>query len=148
MRDPRGKRTTYAYDALDRRTRLTDPRGSTWTTAYTPLRDGTLRMVMTDPLSNATQTDVNRLGGVASVQYLNESPKNTPDVFFSYDRLGNRLSMTEKDGATTVRRTEFGYDRANRSGWKRMSTCTLSQKGSALVMMHRYEMSTIANGDG
>jgi YD repeat-containing protein len=112
MRDPRGKRTTYAYDALDRRTRLTDPRGSSWTTAYTPLRDGTLRMVMTDPLSNVAQTDVNRLGQVASVQYLNESPKNTPDVFFSYDRLGNRLSMTEKNGAATVRKTDFSYDRA------------------------------------
>jgi RHS repeat-associated protein len=114
MRDPRGNRTTYAYDALDRRTQLTDPRGSLWATAYTHKGDGTLRMQMTDPLSNVIQTEVNRIGQVAAVQYLNESPKNTPDVFFSYDRLGNRLSMTEKDGATTVRKSDYAYDRANR----------------------------------
>jgi RHS repeat-associated protein len=114
LRDPRGNRTTYSYDALDRRTKLTDPRNSVWTTSYTPLRDGTLRLHATNPLSQVTQTDINRMGQMTSLRYLNESPKNTPDVFFSYDRLGNYLSMVEVGGSGTVRRTDMSYDRLSR----------------------------------
>lgn len=114
LRDPRGNRTTYSYDALDRRTKLTDPRNSVWTTTYTPLRDGTMRLNATNPLSQVTQTDINRMGQVTSLRYLNESPKNTPDVFFSYDRLGNYLSMVEVGGSGTVRRTDMSYDRLSR----------------------------------
>jgi YD repeat-containing protein len=75
-----GNRTTNAYDALNRRTQLIDPRGSTWTTAYTHLNDGTARLLMTDPRNQVTQLDLNRLGLPANIQYLNESPKYTPDV--------------------------------------------------------------------
>ncbi len=35
-------------------------------------------------------------------------------MFFSYDVLGNRLSMTEKNGAATVRKATYGYDRMGR----------------------------------
>jgi RHS repeat-associated protein len=114
MRDPRGNRTVYTYDQLDRRTGLTNPLNNTWVTAYTNLPSGTLRTSLTDANGNVTQQDTDRRGLPLSIQYLNESPKKTPDVLFAYDKVGNRLSMTEVDGATTVRKANFAYDRADR----------------------------------
>jgi RHS repeat-associated protein len=58
--------------------------------------------------------EVNRLGLLANRQYLNESPKYTPDVQFSYDRMGNRLGMSEYNGATLVRSAAYSYDHMNR----------------------------------
>jgi len=116
MRDPRGNRTTYTYDQLDRRTSLTDPRGSVWATAYAHLPDGTLRLTLTDPNTYVTQQEMDRLGRLVKLQYLNETPsKVTPDITFTYDKAGNRLSMNESDDlGGTVRKTNFTYDRADR----------------------------------
>jgi RHS repeat-associated protein len=110
LRDPRGNRTTYAYDQLDRRTQLTNPLNQSWVTSYLNLPTGGSRMTLTDPKGNLTQHDFDRLGREISVQYLNESPKNTPDVLFAYNKSGNRLSMTEINAGATVRKTAFSYD--------------------------------------
>jgi RHS repeat-associated protein len=112
MRDPRGNRTTYSYDLLDRRTELIDPLNHTWTTAYTQ-RNGTLQVDLTNPLGEVTRQQTDRLGRLAQVQYLDESPKYTPDVTFRYDKLGNRTEMLEEAGVP-VRITAFQYDKANR----------------------------------
>ena len=42
------------------------------------------------------------------------SPKPTPDVVFTFDALGRRLTMTEKRGSATARKTTFAYDEADR----------------------------------
>src|SRR5262249_20240614 len=81
VRDTRGNRTAYTYDLLDRRTSLTDPLSHTWATAYANL-NATVQTTLTDPLGNATQRLTDKLGRLQSLQYLNESPKLTPDVTF------------------------------------------------------------------
>jgi RHS repeat-associated protein len=121
-RDPRGSLTTYAYDKLGRRTTLNMPKTDseilTWTTAYTE-QDGLPRTTLTDPMTYQTQRRFDRLGRVNEINYLNESPKLTPDVAFSYDLAGNRALMTEYDDAnhspqTQSRVTHYGYNDARR----------------------------------
>ena len=114
QRDPRGKRTTYAYDQLNRRVSLTDPLNHTWLTAYPRLTGGGSRLTRTDPLGVVTQQDSDRLGRLAILSYLNESPKLTPDITFGYDKNGSRTRMTEANGASTVRDTRYTYTRAQR----------------------------------
>ena len=53
--DPNGNLTSYAYDLLDRRTSLTDPLSNVWTSLFTTLSDGTVRTLLTNPLSQQTQ---------------------------------------------------------------------------------------------
>ncbi len=112
LRNPKGKLTTYTYDRLDRRTSLTDALGNTWQTAYT-LINGLVRTTLTDPLGHVVQRDTDRLGRLKSIQYLTESPKYTPDITFTYDKGGNRLSMSESDGSL-VRSAAYTYDMARR----------------------------------
>jgi RHS repeat-associated protein len=113
LRDPRGNRTTTVYDLLDRRTALTNPLGQTWTTAYAN-RNGTVRTTMTNPLGHVTQHDGDHAGRPISVKYLEEDPKYTPDITFTYDRAGNRTAMHEVDDAGPVRNTAFRYDHTHR----------------------------------
>ncbi len=116
LRDPRGNRTTYAYDALNRRTGLTDPLSHTWSTAHALLSGGGSRVTVSDPLGHDTQQDFDRLGRLAEIAYLSESPKLTPDVRLAYDGAGNRVAMTESvDGWNTLERgTGYRYDAARR----------------------------------
>jgi len=113
IRDPNGNRTTYSYDKLGRRTGLTDPLGNTWTTAYTNA-NRIVQTALTNPLGQVTLQSADLAGRLKLLQYLSESPKDTPDVTFSYDKLGNRLSMVESNGAGTVRLTHYAYDNARR----------------------------------
>jgi RHS repeat-associated protein len=118
LRDPRGNLTGYAYDLLGRRTSLTDPLSHVWATAYANLsgaQAGQVRVTATDPLIFQTRQDFDRAGRLSTLQYLGETtPKPTPDVTFTYDKLGNRTLMSESDGAATLRRTQYGYDKARR----------------------------------
>jgi len=114
LRDPRGNRTRYTYDRLDRRTGLTDPLEHLWATAYATLPAGGGRTTLTDPLGYQTQQDTDAAGRLKTVRYLNESPKLTPDVDFGYDKRGNRLRMTETDTNGLVRETTYAYDRMHR----------------------------------
>jgi RHS repeat-associated protein len=114
LRDPRGKQMTYTYDLLSRRTGLTNPLSHTWATAYTNPGSGTTRVTLTDPLSFQTRQDFDRAGRLTSLGYLSESPKLTPDISFTYDKLGSRTLMSESDGSATVRRTTYAIDKAYR----------------------------------
>ena len=73
-----------------------------------------VRTSLTDPLGHVTQRETDRAGRLASLKYLSESPKNTPDVTFSYDKGGNRTLMSEANASSTVRNTSFSYDQARR----------------------------------
>ncbi len=115
LRDPRGNVTQYSHDLLDRRTGLTDPLSHLWATAYENVGNKT-RVTLTDPLTFQTRQDFDRLGRLTGLQFLNETPKNTPDVLFGYDAAGNRVTMNETNdgGATWVRKTAYTYDKARR----------------------------------
>jgi RHS repeat-associated protein len=117
QRDPKGQVTSYSYNLLNQRTQLIDssPTPQTWKTDYRLVGNGTTQTKLTDPVGNVVQQTTDRLGRLSLLQYPAESaPKPTPDITFSYDRLGNRLAMSENNGVGTVRRTTYAYDRARR----------------------------------
>ncbi len=114
LRDPRGNRSTYNYDLLNRRTSYSNPHTNEWQTAYSDLGGGGSRILTTDPLGQEVQQDFDRLGRLLAIQYLDESPKLTPDVTFTYNAAGNRILMSESDGMDPVRATTYGYDAVRR----------------------------------
>lgn len=128
LRNPRGQLTTYTYDLLDRRLTLTNPLSKTWTTTYTDVAGGTTSATLTDPNSKDTRRTFDRLGRMQQVEYLTESPKLTPDVAFTYDKGGNRLKMSESNGVSTIRETNFGYDDV-----RRLTSVGFDNDGSGVV---------------
>ncbi len=112
-RDPRGALTSYQYDQLDRRIMLTDALAQTWENRFEE-GNGVSQTTQVNPLGQAARHTSDQAGRVKRVEYLDESPKLTPDVFFEYDRGGNRVRMSEYEGATPVRTTVFGHDRRYR----------------------------------
>ena len=109
-KDARNNITTYGYDLDNRRTSVTNPLSKVWTTAYDPAGNVTSTV---DANGNATPTggdgttsfSYDRAGRLTGVDYSD----TTPDVTFTYDAAGNRLSMV--DGSGTESRT---YDAVNR----------------------------------
>ena len=117
MRDPRGNVTSYTYDKLGRRTSLTNPLSKVWSTAYAEV-NGAQQTTMTYPGLNGSTTpydvvrDFDRFGRLQSIDYNDDS--NTALVNFAYDVLGNRLSMSENNGTSDIRITDYLYDQTNR----------------------------------
>ncbi len=120
LREPRGNLTTYAYDLLNRRKSLTNPISKTWVTAFPLLSTGGTRTTMTYPGVNGgssyqVQRDFDRLGRLKTLQYLGETaPKPTPDVTFTYNNAGVRAKMSESNGSTIIRETDYTYDDVRR----------------------------------
>ncbi len=116
QREPRGNLTAYEYDQLDRRTKLTNPLNTQWSTLYRDIgSSGRTSQEMTYPgLGTGTYIvtrEFDRLGRLQSIAY--GDPANTRDVRFTYDALGNRQKISEFSAAnftTRVRETTFGYD--------------------------------------
>ncbi|HEX6699608.1 MAG TPA: DUF6531 domain-containing protein [Gaiellaceae bacterium] len=100
--DANGHTTTYAYDADGRCTSVTSPTGKVWTWTYNG--DGEV-VSKTDP-NNVTTTYAHDAGGrVISITYSD----STPSLSYTYDAVGNRLSLTDGSGTET-----FSYDVMNR----------------------------------
>ena len=117
LRDPRGNVTSYEYDQLNRRSKLSNPLSNDWVTGYEDLTNGGTRTTMTYPgLATGGSYDVerefDRLGRLNNIDY--GSPTVTPDVALAYDVAGNRVKMTENDGTSDIRITNFGYDDVRR----------------------------------
>ena len=117
LRDPRGEVTSYEYDQLNRRTKLTNPLSDDWVTGYEDLTNGGTRTTQTYPGlatggSYDVERDFDRLGRLNNIDY--GSPTVTPDVALAYDIAGNRVKMTENDGTSDIRITNFGYDDVRR----------------------------------
>lgn len=116
--DANNRTTTVAYDAISRRISETgpDPDGGGSQTApvttYAYDANGN-RTLVTDPNGNATGTvgdgqtthGYDRANRLTSINYSD----TTPDVTFTYDNVGNRLSMV--DGPGTQTRTYDNLDR-------------------------------------
>jgi RHS repeat-associated protein len=110
--------TTFAYDDAGRLLSETgpDPNGggspTSAVTSYTYDTNGN-RLTLTDPNGNATLTagdgqtsyGYDRANRLVAIDYSDQ----TPDVSFTYDAVGNRLTMT--DGAGTETRTYDALDR-------------------------------------
>ncbi len=133
--NPLDGQTVYAYDAAGNRTRITDPNQHTTTYAYddlsrvvtttNPLDGRTVvaynavgnRTGVTDARQNRTAYKYDSLYRLAEVRqdYLDGIPEGGPQsgdlvTTFSYDPLGNRLSVTDAESHTT----SYGYDALNR----------------------------------
>lgn len=106
----------------------------TWTTAYENLSDGATRTTLTDPLTYQTQREFDALGRLKTIACLNENPKLTPDVTMTYNKVGSRLSMSESDGITTVRETEFDYD-----GLRRLVSATFDDGTGEQTVSYVYD---------
>ncbi|MFC4323294.1 RHS repeat-associated core domain-containing protein [Litchfieldia salsa] len=107
IKDPEDRIIQYTYNERNEMAALVDPDGNTTSFAYHP--DGQL-------------STVNRSSGVSSIYQFNENNQLTSlahkgsgeqlDVSFkySYDKIGNRLSQVEEDGAKTT----YEYDDLSR----------------------------------
>lgn len=114
QRDPRGNRTSYTYDMLDRRVGLTNALGYTWVTTYEVRGDGRTRITRINPLGHAMQYDYDLLGRTRFVTAPNESPKVTLDLEFYYPRDGSYLDLRENDENGLVRFATPWFDAAGR----------------------------------
>jgi RHS repeat-associated protein len=98
LTNTRGKVTTYAYDSNNRLTSATDALSRTTTYGYDVAGRRTSR---TDAKSQTTTYSYDVLDRLALIDH----PVGTADVSFTYDALGNRLTMIDGTGTTT-----FTYD--------------------------------------
>jgi RHS repeat-associated protein len=96
--DRLGNATSYAYDALYRRTSETNANGET--TAFTYDLAGN-RLTLTDPESNTTTWAYDNLNRVTS-----ETNELNAARYFSYDSIGNLIQKIDRDG----RYTQYEYD--------------------------------------
>jgi RHS repeat-associated protein/uncharacterized repeat protein (TIGR01451 family) len=90
--------TTYTYDELNRLTTVTDPLTNTTTYVYDAVGN---RTVITDALGYGTNFDYDDLNRLTDIDY----PHPDTDVSFTYDGVGNRLSMLDGTGTTS-----YDYD--------------------------------------
>ncbi len=122
VRDGRGVTTSYAYDGLDRPTRVSYSDG---TPAVTTSYDGSGNTLSTADGSGTTTVGYDQLNratsravpgrvaltyGFDQVGNLIRSVEGTASTSYGYDPANNLSSLTEPDGAVTT----FGYDRDDR----------------------------------
>ena len=98
----RGFTTTYVYDDLNRRTQMQDALGNLTRYGYDAVGNQT---VITDANTIITIFDYDDVYRLTDITYSD----STPDVTFTYDKVGNRETMLDGTGTTT-----YGYDKLNR----------------------------------
>ena len=92
--DAKGHETNFTYDDLNRLTSETDALGNTTSYGYDTVGNQTS---MTDALGRTTSYTYNSRGLLININY----PDPDPDVTFSYDANGQRVSMQDGVGTTT-----------------------------------------------
>lgn len=101
--------TSYSYDALGRTKQVTDPDRSTETTAY----NGNCATV-TDETQKTREACTDGLGRM--IQVFEDPAGLNYETDYSYDALGNLLTVTQKGGASSAywRIRSFTYDGLSR----------------------------------
>ncbi len=123
MTNTRGKTTAYAYDAANRLTSETDPLSGATAYGYDA---GGRRTSRTDAISQTTLYSYDVVDRLTTIDY----PAGTPDVAYTYDPVGNQLTMVDGTGTTAYTRDAvyrptsiqdgagntvgYGYDAAGR----------------------------------
>ena len=102
VKDPNGHVTTFAYDALNRVVQKTDPLGNKWFYAYDAVGNQTSMMAANGKTTNYTYDSANQL---TTIQY----PSPDAPVSFTYNALGQRVSMTDGLGTTTWTYDNLGH---------------------------------------
>lgn len=92
--DANGHETLFGYDGLSRQTTITDALGHVTTTIYNKLG---LKVQETSGANESTLYTYDGQHRLFTIDY----PAGTADVTFSYDALGNRLTMTDGTGQTS-----------------------------------------------
>lgn len=99
--------TTYTYDALGRLSKVSDPLNRDTTYGYDLAgRPTTVTTPATPTGTQTATTSYNIAGMVTGIDY---SSPTTPDVAYTYDDDGHRLTMTDATGTTT-----YTYDNLGR----------------------------------
>lgn len=109
--DPLGNVTSYTYDAAYRQTGSTDPLANTTSFGYDPNGN---RTSMTDPAGVETRYEydaLNRLVAVVENYVAGATPDADTNVRteYTYDGVGNRLTIKDANGNTT----SFTYTATN-----------------------------------
>ncbi|ALN79702.1 RHS repeat-associated core domain protein [Lysobacter antibioticus] len=100
----------YKYDALDRLTQVTDPKGLNTTYGYNGLGD---QIQLSSPDTGVTNFSYNAAGQVATKQDANDANPHT----YTYDALGRTKTVSYGSGSADV---EYDYDTVN-------SACTVGE---------------------
>jgi len=141
--DPLGNKTTYAYDAVGRRTSLVDPLNNTWSFSYdnedrllsasapAPVTGGAALTTQAqfDPVGNRiTLTDANgqitrylyderdslkQVDQSATVTDPNADPSKI-SAAYQYDNLGNLVRVDRATGSASEAVVDYAYDGLNR----------------------------------
>jgi len=103
MTDPENGRHQYRYNDSNRLTAFVDPEGLVTTYAY----DEMSRVIQASfPNGTETRWNFNSDNRLASVISESDAKGITSAFAYTYDNVGNRLSMTEEDGYITT----YQYD--------------------------------------
>jgi RHS repeat-associated protein len=95
--------TSYAYHPVGQLATVTDPSGNTWSYSY----DIQGRLISsTDPDTGTSTKQYNSFG---ELEKTTDSHPDTPDLWYTYDRLGRLLTVRE-GGLTGPKRIEYTYD--------------------------------------
>ncbi|MGO1001745.1 RHS repeat-associated core domain-containing protein [Lysobacter sp. CA196] len=100
----------YKYDALDRLTQVTDPKGLNTTYSYNGLGD---QVQLSSPDTGVTNFSYNAAGQVATKQDANDTLRHS----YTYDALGRTKTVSYGSGSADV---EYDYDTVN-------SVCTTGE---------------------
>jgi RHS repeat-associated protein len=115
--DGLGHQTTYTYDALDRKTVVTQPNGSTTQYTYTDWI-----VTITDANGNQTVQNYDMLGRLVSVKETPDSGTTYYTTSYTYDTFNHLVKMVNPKNAATVNtydnlgrliRTDYPQDGSN-----------------------------------
>jgi YD repeat-containing protein len=102
------------------------------TTTYDPNSN---RATVVDQLSRTTSYSYDRLNRLTGIDY---SDSGTPDVSYTYDANGARLTMADGTGTTTYTYDELG----------RLLSVTTPATPSNKTVGYRYDRSPVPRNDG